>query len=85
VEAWVGAATWVRLVPSNSKNSVGGAHWQALSTGPGASSTLPSGKSAAAASAITNCSIVPAGGQLPDGSAIVGKLGPLVQIPVLLL
>ena len=67
VFANVDEATCVRLVPSNSKNSLGGTHSQAdeLSTGPGASSTLPSGSSAAGASASTSCSVTPTVLQLP--------------------
>src|SRR5258708_4649159 len=83
--ASVDSATCVKLVPSNSKNSVGGPHSQAfwLSTGPGAIRTLPSGSSAAGASAATNCSVTPAVLQAPAlyVPVIVGKLGPLDQVP----
>jgi hypothetical protein len=55
------------LVPSNSKNSVGGTHSHAdeLSIAPAAISTLPSGSSAAGASAIASCSVTPTVLQLP--------------------
>src|SRR3989442_12903277 len=79
-----GLAAGARLDPSNSKNLVGGTHSQTLSTGLAAMSTLPLGSRAAGASAATNCSALPVGGQLPGGSAIARKFGPLVQVRSLL-
>ena len=61
------SSTWVKLVPSKRKKCVGGWNTPGLAS----SRTLPSGRSAAAPSAASNC-----------WPAMIGRLGPDDQIPL---